>query len=113
MKKFSLILGILVLLSIGVLAYLNHHNSANIDFYSYSKNLRDIVFIPALALYSAFGTALILYYFISGLQSKLKKQSRNTEKASIESLESSDKVRILQAKIDTLEIALKEALTKK
>ena len=112
MRKISLILGILVVMSICFLAYLNHGNFVDISFYSTKKHLADIAFIPALALYAGFGTFLICYYFISDLQSRLKTQSRNTEKASIQSQESSDKVRILQSKIDTLEIALKEALNK-
>ena len=113
MRKISLILGMLILLSIAFLAYINHSAAVDLNLYSTTKNLNNLVFIPGLALYSAIGTLLICYYFISDLQAKLKKQSRNTEKASIDSEESSDKVRILQSKIDTLEIALKEALTKK
>lgn len=116
MRKIAKILGllgILVILSICFLAYVNHSNSVDVSFYSTSKHFNDMVFISALALYTAFGTFLICYYFISSLQFRLKKQSRTTEKASINSQESSDKVRLLQSKIDTLEIALKDALTKK
>lgn len=114
MKKILLILGLLVILSICSLAYTNHTSNINISFYQNNViNINFALFILGLTIYAGFGTFLTAYYFISCLQAKLKKQTRTTEKASIESQESSDKVRILQAKIDTLEIALKEALLKK
>ena len=114
MKKISLILGIMVILSILALAYFNYGSFANINYLENKTiNVNSAVLILILAFYSGFGAFLVSYYSILGLAGKLKKQSRNTEKASIESSESADRIKILESKIKTLETALKGALTKK
>jgi uncharacterized integral membrane protein len=115
MKKLSLLLGILLFIGIGYLAFLNMNQPVNFAYFS-SKMLKDfslgLIFIIVAAC-SSLAASLICTSKIIELNEQSKKQMRNAEKASIETGESKDKVKNLQAKIDTLEIALKEALAKK
>lgn len=115
MKKLTLILGILILLSIGYFAYLNMNQQVNFSYYA-DKSLTNLNFalvIAAISAYGALAAFLLATSKIIELNERVKKHMRNTERASVETEESSSKVKNLQAKIDTLEIALKEALTKK
>lgn len=66
-----------------------------------------------LIAYSVIATVLASNAYVINIKKALKRQSRTAEKASISSEENSDKIKQLQAKINTLEIALKDALTKK
>lgn len=115
MKKISLILGLFIVLDVIVFSSFNIKMHSSLVYYPGKPplELNQTIFMVLLALYEAIGVFLICYSRILDLNEKVKKQARNREKASIESLESSDKVKILQAKIDTLEIALKEALNRK
>lgn len=115
MKKLSLILGILIFLDTFYFIYVNSGQSYTFTYPPIIKELTlgSGLSLLMISLYSALGTFLIVNYFILNLKDNLKKQIRNTEKSSIRVEESSDKVKALQAKIDTLEIALKEALSKK
>lgn len=115
MKKFPLILGILIFLDI---LYFSFVNSKGTLSFTYPPILKSIVLSAGigylfLGVYSALGAFLISYYYIKQLQDRLKKQTRKIEKASIESQEVSDKVKALQSKVNTLEVALKEALSRK
>lgn len=115
MKKLSLILGILLFASIGYFAYLNRVQLVNFLYLS-DKSVTNIslgLAIVAISVYSALATILICTGKIVELNERVKRHMRNAERASVETEESSDKVKNLQAKIDTLEIALKEALTRK
>jgi len=115
MKKTALILGILIFISIGYFAYLNMDQSNSFLYFPGKPpvNVNIIVAIAVLSVYSALGALLICASKIIELNERVKKHMRNAERASVETEESSDKVKALQAKIDTLEIALKEALIKK
>ena len=114
-KKLILILGILIICDICYFSFVNHGTAVSfnykplIDSFSLDKGLS----IFLLALYSFLGAYLVFYGKISDINQKLKKQTRTSEKASLDSEESSDKVKQLEAKIQTLEIALKSALEKK
>ena len=115
MKKIPLILGILIFACIAYLAYLNNDTILSLRLYQVGTSfvVSSTLLITAAAVLSALGSLLIAVYQINSLKDRLKKQTRNYEKADIASEESQDKIKSLQAKIDTLEIALKESLSKK
>ena len=114
MKKVSLIFGILILVDICYFSFVNHGQSLIINY----KPLINEFTVPSgwyyliYGLYGVLGGFLLTYSKNIELQEKIKKLSRNVEKSSIVSEESSDKVKALEAKIQTLETALKEALNK-
>jgi len=114
MKKFALFLGILIFLKIAYLAYSNIGQTLTFAYKPFfdSYSINTAVAIIFLAISSALGTYLIAYYKIASLNQRLKKQTRNIEKASVETEESADKIKALEAKIQTLEKALQDALKK-
>jgi|GEM_PF-3724037 len=115
MKKLSLILGILFFACIGYFAYLNMNQSVTFTYYP-GKSFVNIdlgLVVAIIAALSSLAASLINAGKIMELDERIKKHMRNAERASVETEESSDKVKNLQAKIDTLEIALREALSKK
>lgn len=115
MKKVCFILGILILADICYFSFVNHGQSLTIN---YKPLIKDFT-VPSgwyyliYGLYGVLGGFLLTYSKTLELKEKIKKLSRNVEKSSIVSEESSDKVKSLEAKILTLETALKEALNKK
>lgn len=114
MRRLWLILGILLFISIGYFAYLNRTQYIDFIYFSHKTffNVNFGIIIAATALYSGFSVFLMSLSTIMELNERVKRHMRNAERASVESEEYSDKVKNLQAKIDTLEIALKEALSK-
>lgn len=113
-RKILLIIGILIFADIFYFSYVN--SGLVIDF-NYKPIIDSFKFdngliIAIMSIYAALGTYLICYFSISKRDEKLKKLSRKSEKASLDSEESDDKVKMLEAKIQTLEIALQEALKK-
>jgi uncharacterized integral membrane protein len=115
MRKAVLALGILIFLDIFYFAFVNMGSNLSINYLPFIGQFQidaGLVYLW-LGLYGALGSFLLNYYRIMGLNSKLKKQARNTEKSDIVVQDSTDKVKSLQAKIDSLEVALKEALSKK
>jgi len=114
MKKLWLILGILIFLDTIYFSYVNMGQPVVAKYPPIMEFQWDIgIAYLAMALYGALGGFLLSYYSILGLREQLKKKSRNVEKSSIVAEESSDRVKTLEAKINTLEVALREALTKK
>ena len=115
MRKLLIIIGILLLLDIAYFALVNKGQLLSLTFPPILQEFRwdsGLLYI-ILGLEGALAGFLITYYKVLALKDKLKKQTRNIEKASVVVEESSDKVKSLQAKIDTLEMALKEALKNK
>ncbi|HSA05883.1 MAG TPA: hypothetical protein P5556_01745 [Candidatus Gastranaerophilales bacterium] len=114
MKYFFLILGILIVLDIGYFSYLNQGYTLIINY----KPLIGDVQIQSgmlylfMGIYGLIGGILLSGAKIISLKDELKKVRRKTEKSSIESEESQDKVKALESKIQTLETALKESLNK-
>lgn len=109
-KKLFVFLGLIILGGILFLSYINRYTPIQLN---YMKGVFDCnVFIFALFLMtlSVFATVLILRGNISDLEQKVKKQSRKSEKATIIKEESEDKIILLEAKIQTLEKALSDAL---
>jgi uncharacterized integral membrane protein len=114
MKIFSLITGILLLIGLGYFVNLNWDQQVQFIYYS-NKAITNInigLIILIIAAYTLFAAMLIASGKILELKDRVKKHMRNSERANVESEEYSDKIKTLQAKIDTLEIALKESLSK-
>lgn len=114
MKKLLLILGILIILDIAYFSYINQGTSLTVNYKPLIGDMQvgsGLVYF-FMGVYGAIGGALLVYSRLLALKERLKGLERKTEKSSIISEESQDKVKALQAKIDTLEAALKEALKK-
>lgn len=113
MNKLFLLIGSLILLHIGYITVLNL--GTPIDFHIFMKlsinNLKLGFAIILLTIYSIIGSSFIFYYLFVSLKSRLKKQTRSVEKALIITEESSDRIKVLESKIKTLEKALKDALS--
>lgn len=114
MKKFLLILGILVFADIFYIAYVNAGASLTINYKPFIREftVESGMFYLFMGLYGALCGFLLTYAGNFSLKEKIKKLSRHAEKSSVKTEESSDKVTLLEAKIKTLETALKNALTK-
>ena len=112
MNKKYLIFGILTLADIFYFAFVNHGHSLTLNFKPFIKEFTlDSGYVYLLTgLYGALAGFLLTYSKNLELNEKIKKLSRNVEKSSIVSEESSDRVKSLEAKIQTLETALKAAL---
>lgn len=114
MKKVYLILGILILADISYFSFVNHGQSLVLNYKPLIKEFT----VPSewfyffYGLYGVLAGFLLTYSKNLGLKDKIKKLSRNMEKTSVLSEESTDKVKALEAKIQTLEAALKEALNR-
>lgn len=112
MKKVFFIIGLLVIADLFYFSYVNSSTLLNLNY----KPIIDVfemnsgIFYLSLGLYGALGGFFLTYSKVIELNEKIKKQKNNVEKASISSEENSDKVKLLQSKIDSLEIALKQAL---
>lgn len=115
MKTLSAIFAIFILLHISYMAFLNQGQIISIVLFPKWALLTvsSGTFILLLSLYTALGALFLAYYDVLKLKAKIKKQARTVEKTSISSQENIDKTELLQSKIDTLEAALKEALSKK
>jgi len=115
MKKAYFMLGILILADIFYFSYLNHGQSLTLNYKPFIKEFTinsGYVYL-FMSLYGVLGGFLLTYPKTLELKEKIKKLSRNVEKSSVVSEESSDKVKLLEAKVKTLETALKAALKQK
>lgn len=114
MKKFFLILGILIVADICYFSFLNYGQPLTLNYKPFIKEftLDSGCLILSMGLYGILGGFLLTHSKTMELKEKIKKLSRNYEKSSVETEESTDKVKALEAKIETLEVALKEALKK-
>jgi len=103
---FAVILGLVSLNSSQDVSFMYYFNTPPVQM-----KLALLVFFFFMS--AAFATILLCYPTIMSLTKEVNKKTRTAEKADISSEESSDKVKMLQAKIDTLEAALKDALAHK
>lgn len=114
MKIFTLILGILIVLDIMYFSYVNSGEILTLNYQPLIDNF-DVPsgwFYFVMGIYGLVGGVLISLSKIFSLKDELKKFRRKTEKSTIESEENQDRVKDLEAKIKTLESALKDALNK-
>ena len=115
MKQLCYLVSLLLFLIILSYSYLN---SGQTVFFIYFLNKQPVQMTLSLLIFyfsmsAALATILVCYPTIMSLTEDFKKKSRQAEKSDITSEESSDKVKMLEAKIETLEAALKEALAPK
>lgn len=108
---FHLIINIIVILGLVYLGYLNYPllMSKNIGI-----NCNEFYFVLA----SACGLSFIMgMYFLAFLHKKkdkkIKEYQRELERRGIDRDESSSRVKVLESKIEVLEKALKDAISKK
>jgi hypothetical protein len=115
MKKIILILGLLLLADIFYFSFVNQGQSLVLNYKPIISGftVNSGIFYLIYGFYGILCGFLLAYYKNLEFKEKIKKLSRTAEKSSIESEENSDKVKALEAKINTLETALKEALNKK
>lgn len=111
-KKIFVILGIALLGALFYLAYLNRIVSTDLIYFKEILHCNVSVLILSVALVSIFATAMLSSGNILDLEQKIKKQSRKNEKAGIIKEEAEDKIKLLEAKIQTLEKALSDCLKK-
>lgn len=114
MKNVLLILGILIFLDITYFSYINQGGMLTINYKPFMGDfvVGSGIMYFIMGVYGMFGGALIVYSRMLGLQKDIKGLARKTEKSSIVTEESQDKVKALEAKVNTLEAALKAALGK-
>lgn len=112
LKKVLFILGLLIFTDIIVFSLINHGGVFEFHYEPFLAQTQWDMGLASISLtiYAVIGTLLLMYPYVSGLKEQVKKQSRTNEKASIVKEESQDKVKLLEAKIETLEKALEEAL---
>ncbi|MFA6989403.1 MAG: hypothetical protein WC197_04975 [Candidatus Gastranaerophilaceae bacterium] len=115
MKKLPLIVAIFIVIDLLFVAAINLSQpvelSYNLSNGYLSSNLALIIsFTFFLGAITAFALS---YYSLKNIQSKLSKTSKKNEKVAIEAEENSDKVKLLEEKIKTLETALAGILADK
>lgn len=113
MKLVCLITGIIFTLALLYLTFININTISKIDVSSDSIIVTNLSYTILCSGFIGAGIASSIWGYLFH-SSKLiqKKQTRTVEKASIKAEESEDKVKALEAKIETLEKALQKALTK-
>ena len=114
MNIFLKLMAVLIVVKLAALSYLNFGVSVDVIDPLFRKTFR---MSEAVILFGAFLGGIIFtlclsYSTFSAISNKLKKESRNAEKNLVSAEASQDKIKMLEAKVETLEAALKEALKK-
>lgn len=113
MKLVYLILGIIFTFALLYLSFINVDTFIDLDVSTNSIIPTNLGYIILCSGFIGGGIASSIWgYFFYFNKLKQQKQTRTAEKASIKAEESEDKVKALEAKIDTLEKALQKALTR-
>lgn len=118
MKIVLKIISVLIIAAIVFIALLNTQTALNLVFWSkkgaetliYHTTLAQVISGSFIAGILAGALWILSFYFSS--KTKLKEYQRKLEKTSLQSGEESSKAAVLEAKIQTLEKALKTALEK-
>lgn len=114
MKLIYLFIGIVMVIILLGLIIINTENTSTILLLGGSTlNLYTWAIILISSLIGGASGVFILLYILESFKEKVSKHARNAEKASIKAEESSDKAKALEAKVETLERALKKALKDK
>ncbi|MDD3420516.1 MAG: hypothetical protein PHE78_07975 [Candidatus Gastranaerophilales bacterium] len=109
-KKTFLPIGLVIFGGLLYFAYLNQHAVVEINYLKGVVTCDLLTLLSFVIALSALATVLIFQGNILELEQKLKKQARTNEKSNIVKEESQDKICLLEAKIQTLEKALEDAL---
>ncbi len=114
-KRIYLILVLIVICDILFFAYMNKGLSAEIMYWPDQpiKTTMTAALIILMAIYGTLLGVILMKIRESAWVEAIKKESRSVERAEIETKESSERIKLLENKISTLEIALKEALKEK
>lgn len=116
MKIVFNIISILIVIAVIFLAYLNSQIAFDLTIYLFKgtkvlhsnfSQVMSVIFILGIIAGASWAAA-----FYVTVQKKLKEYQRKLEKTSVQTTEESSKVTVLEAKIATLEKALKSALKK-
>ena len=111
MKPVYLVIGIILTFILLYLLLININNVSEVDLVSGSTiQLKSWMVVLSCGILGSGIAASICAYLFQFEKAKSNKQFRVAEKASIKAEESQDKVKALEAKIQTLEQALKKAL---
>ena len=111
-KKTSFILGMIILSLMLYIAYINKATIFSVNYLKGSAEFNVLTLVIVVTLLSALITSLILQGSILEIEKNVKKQTRQTEKAGIAKDEAQDRIKLLEAKIQTLEKALSDVLKK-
>lgn len=111
MKILCRMLSLILIVGVAMLVYLMQNNTLlpNIDSF---PNLNAVIYSLMIAFLAFLAGYVLNQGNLEMLKSSTTKQLRKAEKATINTQESLDKIDRLNAKIETLEIALQEALKK-
>lgn len=112
MKIICTILSIILFLGIAFLVYIMQNNTL-LPVIDVFPNLNSVIYSILIVILAFLSGYILNQGNVEKLKSTSNKQLRKAEKASINSQESLDKIDRLNAKIETLEVALQEALKKK
>lgn len=111
MKFITIIIGIIITIGLVILILINTDQSIKFNFFTIlTTDLDGWLLILISAFAGALCTSCYWVYYLKTVKEGKSKHERMAEKASIKAEESSDKVKVLEAKIQTLEEALKKAL---
>jgi len=110
MKTISLVIATILLLGYAFLIYLMQKNIPTSGEISQINTIAYSILLGLLAFSSGF---MLNQSKLEEIKSDSTKQIRKAEKAGIDTKESMDKIDRLNAKIETLEIALQEAIKNK
>lgn len=109
MKNFCIFMNIVLMIIIVLSAYLTRNLSLTLEGFTFS-----VAFVVLLSGFLGFSMGYLFdLYELNELNKQSFKHANKVEKLSVVSEENEDKVKRLESKIETLEIALKEALKKK
>lgn len=111
MKLFYLIVGIVFTFALLYLTFINIDHMSTLDMLG--RNVSEVnsgILIISSAIMGIIISTSLWGYFFQVSKNQQSKHLRAAEKASINAEESKDKVKALEAKIQTLEEALKKAL---
>ena len=103
-------LGGTIVCALIVLAFLNQKIVFIVDYFWGKMEMNFLLFTLCVMALFGFGMVLIFQSILMGYTDNIKKQSRKNEKMNITAEEAEDKVKRLEAKILTLEVALQKAL---
>ena len=112
MKIICTILSITLLIGIVFLIYVMQNNTL-LPTIDVLPNLNSVIYSMMITILAFLSGYILNQGNVEKLKSSSTKQQRKAEKASINTQESLDKIDRLNAKIETLEVALQEALKKK
>ena len=114
MNIFLKLIAVLILVKLILLGYMNFGVSVDVvdPLFRKTFSLSESVIMFISFISGVIFTLCLSYSTCSSISQRLKKESRNAEKNLVSAESSQDKIKMLEAKVETLEVALKEALKK-